>query len=147
MRMAQTVIAAANSVAITAHAPRLLVTRTPARKRQSVPLDLSPETRSNLKSLVDAPVREPQGTLRRLFRLDVAGGKTGTTISSTKNTRGDNFTSGKWTVFYDASNEIVSVMLVASPRPSIPLAKSNLRGAAFAEAETSIIYKSAGTTN
>ena len=135
MSAAQAMLAAAYDLRTTGTAPRVLAmgraAPSPAAMRVAARLPRT-EQRAALRTLLEAPVSHPAGTLRFLAARGVDAGKSGTVSAIVRGVDGRAPDAAKLAVTFSRHDGTVNFLYVASPTPSIPLARRALGATDFA---------------
>jgi hypothetical protein len=138
---AQALVSVAYDIRTTGAAPRALA----HVAAQSNPLvaeikKLLPraEQREALRRLLEAPVTQKGGTLSA-YRNTITAGKTGTVQSSSYTAQGRRFMHSKWSITFQREKNALNLFMIASPWPSVPLARPDMRHRALLPAHLVVL--------
>ena len=137
----QALVSRAYGIDIRGGAPRALRNANAAENPRLDALDeLLPtqEQRDDLRQLLEAPVKSPRGTLGFLREFTTAG-KTGTVQSAVKGSNGRLYNHGKWAATYQHDAATLSLFMVVSPLPTVPLAQHDIGAAALMPAHLHLL--------
>ena len=133
-------MAAAYGLKTTGAGPRVVASAGSAPIVFGKPLEvvLTPAARDSLRRLLEAPVSVERGTLG--FVSDViTAGKTGTTSSATFDVNGHRNVNAKLALSYQAEQGSLNLLVVAAPKPSVPLALHSMPASLLAPAHRALL--------